>query len=237
MKSLERLGHHPVAVENGALAVEAWRGGGFDLVLMDCQMPEMDGYQATEIIRMEESDTGARVPIIALTANAMRGDREKCLQMGMDDHLAKPLKLRDLQAVIERWAVRHREPRSAPHDGERAIMAEVTPVNRAYLLEMVDGDTTVVDEILQYFLQDTPRQIAALGEAITRGNLEEVQRLAHTLKGSSSNVGAEPLREKAWSLEHAESLAGAATLLADCRAELERVTAYLASGSWLERSP
>ena len=237
MKSLERLGHHPVAVENGALAVEAWRGSGFDLVLMDCQMPEMDGYQATEIIRMEESDTGARVPIIALTANAMRGDRDKCLQMGMDDHLAKPLKLRDLQAVIERWAVRHREPRSAPHDGERAIMAEVTPVNRAYLLEMVDGDTTVVDEILQYFLQDTPRQIAALGEAITRGNLEEVQRLAHTLKGSSSNVGAEPLREKAWSLEHAESLAGAATLLADCRAELERVTAYLASGSWLERSP
>jgi signal transduction histidine kinase/DNA-binding response OmpR family regulator len=234
MKTLERLGHRAVAVENGAQAVDAWRRGGFDLVLMDCQMPEMDGYQATEIIRMEESASGARVPIVALTANAMRGDREKCLQIGMDDHLAKPLKLRDLQAVIERWTARRGRPGSISEDRETHVMNEGMPVNRAHLLEMVDGDQGVVDEILQYFLQDTPRQIVALGEAITRGNIEEVHRLAHTLKGSSSNVGAEPLREKAWSLEHAESLDDASSLLADCRAELDRVTAYLTDGSPLE---
>ncbi|MGD2063041.1 MAG: response regulator, partial [Nitrospirota bacterium] len=117
-KSLERLGHRAVAVEDGAMAVEAWRHGGFDLVLLDCQMPEMDGYQATELIRMEESDTGAHVPIIALTANAMRGDREKCLRMGMDDHIPKPLKLRDLQTVIERWTGTQPGPVSAPLDRE-----------------------------------------------------------------------------------------------------------------------
>jgi CheY-like chemotaxis protein/HPt (histidine-containing phosphotransfer) domain-containing protein len=230
-KSLERLGHRAVAVEDGAMAVEAWRHGGFDLVLLDCQMPEMDGYQATELIRMEESDTGAHVPIIALTANAMRGDREKCLRMGMDDHIPKPLKLRDLQTVIERWTGTQPGPVSAPLDREIEVMEQVTPVDRSYLLEMVDGDETVVDEILQYFLEDTPHQIAALGAAITRGNIEEVHRLAHTLKGSSSNVGAEPLREKAWSLEHAASLDDASTLLADCRVELERVAAYLGEGA------
>jgi signal transduction histidine kinase/CheY-like chemotaxis protein/HPt (histidine-containing phosphotransfer) domain-containing protein len=227
-KSLERLGHHAVAVENGALAVDAWRCGEFDLVLMDCQMPEMDGYQATEQIRMEEFDTAEHVPIVALTANAMCGERDRCLQLGMDDYLAKPLKLSDLQDVIGKWAESQPEPGLAPRDRETVVMDEVSPVNRAHLLEMVDGDETVVEEILQYFLQDTPRQISALGEAITCGNIEEVHRLAHTLKGSSGNVGAETLRAKAWSLEHAVSLDDAVTLLAECQQELAKLTAYLA---------
>jgi len=231
LKSLEKLGYATHAVENGLLAVEAWRRGGFDLVLMDCQMPEMDGYQATLAIRQEEARTGAHIPIIALTANAMRGDREECLRVGMDDYLAKPLKVEVLRGVIARWCEAQRTSVEAGQDLEDELMNPGVPLDRGHLLEMVDGDEAAVEEILQIFLADTSRQIAALGEAITRGDMADVQRLAHALKGSCGNVGADMLRARAWSLEHADSADVAAGLLADCRAALERVTTYLGGGS------
>jgi len=227
LKSLEKLGYRAHAVENGVLALEAWRQGGFDLILMDCQMPEMDGYQATAAIRQEEARTNAHIPIIALTANAMRGDREECLRMGMDDYLPKPLKVEALRALIVRWCEAQPMAVAVAHDAEDRVIDHGVPLDRGHLLEMVEGDATAVEEILQLFLEDSARQIAALGDAITRGDMGEVQRLAHALKGSCGNVGADVLRERAWSLEHADSEDVAAGLLVDCRAELARVTVYL----------
>ena len=101
-KMLGKLGLTVVAVANGVAAVEAWKGGAFDVVLMDVQMPEMDGYDATMAIRALEAGSSARTPILALTANAMKGDRERCLAAGMDDHIAKPVLLADLVAALER---------------------------------------------------------------------------------------------------------------------------------------
>jgi len=117
------------------------------------------------------------------------------------------------------------------HEMEDDLMNPGVPLDRSHLLEMVDGDEAAVEEILQLFLEDTVRQIAALGEAITRGDMTEVQRLAHALKGSCGNVGADVLRERAWSLEHADSAEAAAGLLAECRTALERVTTFLGGGS------
>ena len=101
---LERLGHRVDAVGNGLEAVEALERLPYDLVLMDCQMPECDGYQATGLIRQREDGSGRRTTIVALTANAMEGDRQRCLDAGMDDYLPKPLRFDDLRAVIERHA-------------------------------------------------------------------------------------------------------------------------------------
>ena len=142
----------------------------------------------------------------------------------MDDHLAKPLKAEALQDAIVRWCDAHTTAVQGEADTEDASLA---PIDHNQLLEIVEGDAAAVAEILQLFLEDSVCRIAALGEAITRGDLEEVQRLAHALKGSCGNVGAERLRKTAWSLEHADSTDVAAGLLADCHAELERVTAFL----------
>jgi len=235
-KCVERLGHTVESVANGCEAVAAWRRGGFDALLMDCQMPEMDGYQATAEIRHleREAGTGRRTPIIALTAHAMAGDRQRCLAAGMDDYVAKPLRSDELAAALGR-AVED-NPISDPPGSTTTedVMETVTPMDLTHLRELVGGDEEVLGEILDLFMEDGPRQIAALGEAITQGDWEEAGRLAHTLKGSASNVGAEPLRQAAWSLEQhsrgevgGEAKEGATALLSRCEAEMARVAAYL----------
>ena len=103
VRLLQKLGHQPTVVANGEEAVDAVAGGGFDLVLMDCQMPEMDGFEATRTIRNRELDTGRHLPIVALTANAMSEDRERCLDAGMDDYISKPYSVADFQRTLDRW--------------------------------------------------------------------------------------------------------------------------------------
>ncbi len=231
-KCVERLGHTVEAVNDGRAAVAAWQAGRFDAVLMDCQMPEMDGYQATvEIRRLEQEGAGRGTPIIALTAHAMAGDRERCLAAGMDEYVAKPLRGEELAAALAR--VVDNNPTPAESSGSTPTedaMDSVTPMDLTHLSELVGGDEGVMGEILDLFMEDAPRQIAALGEAITRGYWEEARRLAHTLKGSASNVGAEPLRQAAWSLEqHSSEPAGndPRALLDRCQEELSRVMGYL----------
>lgn len=110
LKQLAKLGYNAVAVSDGQEAVDALEHGDFDVVLMDCQMPVIDGFEATRLIRKHETQTGRRVPIIAMTANAMEGDRETCLAAGMDDYMAKPVQMSTLQATLERWTLQHAEP-------------------------------------------------------------------------------------------------------------------------------
>ena len=102
-RMVEKLGHRAAVVANGLEALEAMAGGVFDLILMDCQMPEMDGYEATRAIRQGEAGSARHLPIIAMTANAVEGEREHCLAIGMDDYIAKPVKISVLVAVLERW--------------------------------------------------------------------------------------------------------------------------------------
>jgi len=239
-KCVERLGHTVEAVGDGREAVAAWQTGRFDALLMDCQMPEMDGYEATAEIRRRELEAGAerRTPIIALTAHAMAGDRKRCLAAGMDEYVAKPLRSEELVDALAR--VVEDNPISDPPGSTTTedVMDAVIPMDLTHLRELVGGDEEVMGEILDLFMEDAPRQIAALGEAITQGNWEEAHRLAHTLKGSASNVGAEPLRQAAWSLEQhtggepggeveGASEAAPAELLSRCAAEMSRVVGFL----------
>ena len=208
---LKKLGLSADAVANGREALEALKTLPYDLVLMDVQMPEMDGLEATRRIRSQE--TGRRLPIIAMTANAMQGDREKCLQAGMNDYVTKPVSPRALAEALEKWLPEEsgmQGSESRIQETEASIQQskenqQVSPVvwDRAGLLERLMGDEELAGIILQGFLIDMPRQIEALREYLEAGDDAGAERQAHTIKGASANIGAEALRTLAVELEQA----------------------------------
>jgi CheY-like chemotaxis protein len=222
LKTLEKLGYRADVVGNGLEAVCALQSTAYDLVLMDVQMPEMDGMEATRRIRDPRSGVrNPHTPIVALTAHAMTGDRQKCLGAGMDDYLAKPIKPDELAAVLARWL----SPNTAEPSGlDGSGSSEVTRVPSApdpsnggtepvfdetVLLGLLDGDEEAAAEIIAEFLDDASRQIAALGRAVASGDQSLVLQHAHALKGASANVGAKTLRRLSAQLEEQ---AGGATL-------------------------
>jgi two-component system, sensor histidine kinase and response regulator len=166
--------------------------------LMDVQMPEMDGYEATAQIRRREGQ-GRRTPIIAMTANAMQGDREEALEAGMDDYLPKPVKAEELEAVLERWVSKEDEDEaSVLKSGDGSTSREDSaedPLDRSALARLgelqVEGEPDILIELIEIFLTDVPPQIVALREAVEAGDAYSVERIAHTLKGSAANMGAE----------------------------------------------
>ncbi|MCD6325997.1 PAS domain S-box protein, partial [bacterium] len=201
LKILDKLGYRADVVANGLEAVNALETIPYDIVLMDCQMPEMDGYEATAAIRKLERKAGAHIPIIAMTANAMQGDRQKCLDAGMDDYVSKPVSSQSIAEAVERWlasdeaaAVKQKRPKNkAP---------EETPAfDHTELLERLGGDEAIVREIMKIFLQDMPLQIKKLETALENGDASLAERQAHTIKGASANVGASALRDTAFEME------------------------------------
>ncbi|NLN28982.1 MAG: response regulator [Firmicutes bacterium] len=216
MLQLENLGYDVDAVSNGAEAVEAVRTGRYDLILMDCQMPVMDGYQATQIIRKHEATTGRRIPIVALTANAMQGDREKCIGAGMDDYLSKPVAVRDLRAVLERWlppapgadgAVGEPEGSAAIGDGHRA-QGPTAEDHAAWvavdeLLATYGPDETAVAKLLALYRTSAAKTMSELRAAIGERDGERARGAAHELKGASNMIGAYAMGEKALAVEEA----------------------------------
>ena len=192
VRMMENLGYRADVAANGLEALEALSRGTYHAVLMDVQMPEMDGYTATREIR-EREGTQHHTPIIAMTANAMEGDREKAMEAGMDDYVSKPVKLVELEAVLERWVSKVDEE-EAKEDTTPAREAGEGSVDLSVLFGLrelqEEGKPDILNELIELYLTDVPPQLAALREAVEAGDAHAVERISHTLKGSSANMGA-----------------------------------------------
>jgi signal transduction histidine kinase/DNA-binding response OmpR family regulator/HPt (histidine-containing phosphotransfer) domain-containing protein len=235
---LESLGLQAQVAQNGLQALEATRGTSFEAVLMDCQMPVLDGFAATAAIRREEQDAGrARtLPIIAITANALQGDREACLAAGMDDYLSKPFTQAELAGVIGRWialplaaSVHHDEAvPTLPVEAREVIQRDVI---NAKALENIralsqQGGDVLVQKVIRAYVGDVPQHLRTLRQAVGGQDADTVRRVAHSLKSASANVGAETLARLCKDLEQMgrnASVSGAATLLTDMEEEFQTV--------------
>ena len=221
VKILERLGHRVDVAANGLEAVAAVKNVPYDLVLMDCQMPEMDGFEATRRIRAGETgEAKRRIPIIAMTARAMLGDREACLEAGMDGYLPKPVDFAPLAKEIGRWLTL---PTEGAPDGTVAARAaaEESIFDMAALSDRLMGDEETIKEVLSVFLEDTPRRIATLRHQVSEGDASGAGEQAHAIKGAAAGIGGEALRKIAFEMEKAGKAGDIETLLSKIP-ELER---------------
>lgn len=180
-------------VDNGQLAFEEWQSGKYDLILMDCHMPVMNGYDATARIRRAEKKSGGRIPIIALTANAMIGERERCLAHGMDNYLSKPVTHRQLQRLLSCWIKFPLPPgqEEAGTEGDGAVdILDLTVIKN-----ISNGDVLTEREFAEIFIDQTNLHLATLSSHCRDGYSKEWRDLAHLIKGSAANIGAQQLRE------------------------------------------
>jgi PAS domain S-box-containing protein len=212
LEFLHLLGLQVELAPDGAIAVQKVQQQAYDVVLMDMQMPVMDGLSATRAIRQLPGLQG--LPILAMTANAMAEDRERCLEAGMNDHIAKPIDVQDLVDKLRRWVRPERgsQPagmaipgRAAPPDasGWIAALTDVAGLDARQGLAQVVGRETLYRDLLSRFVASQRGQAEAIGQALADGRRDEAQRLAHTLKGLAAQIGAQPLREQAARLEAA----------------------------------
>jgi CheY-like chemotaxis protein len=215
---LRTLGYRIDIADNGAEAVKSLQEHDYDLVLMDCQMPVMDGFAATAIIRAGDSGIrNPKVPIIALTANAMDSDRDQCLNAGMDDYLSKPVTADKMGIALAKWLkvelVTAPQPAADLKGNDHLSHSNATELTREdngqnvfdenFLLSGVKGDREIVEKVLIKFLGSIPKRISALKEANENHNFADLRLQAHSIKGSSRNIGAELLGQSAEILEKA----------------------------------
>ena len=188
---LEAHGYATVGTRNGIEALDLARKHRPDLILMDIQMPEMNGFEATSAIRAIEK-AGSRVSIVAMTAHAMKGDRERCIAAGMDDYLSKPIRAKQLIELVEREAV------------PAAVLVRQTNelgLEETALLELVHGNVDIALELASAFLEESPALLAKLREALESQDAKTVNYVAHALKGAVANFGAKQPIETAFALE------------------------------------
>jgi two-component system sensor histidine kinase/response regulator len=198
-RMLEKMGHQVIVAGNGKEAIDISGQESVNVILMDVQMPEMDGFEATKNIRQNEVETGRHVPIVALTAHAMKGDREKCLECGMDDYLSKPIKPEELVKVLERY-----ESVSDSHKTEsRDEDMSGSVLDKEELYGRLGDDHELLQELVDMFLEDYPPLLDKLTSAVSEGDFESIERTAHTLKGSISNFAAHNAVEAAYEVESA----------------------------------
>ena len=202
LRLLEKWGHHLVVANNGREALAHLDRQPFDVVLMDVQMPEMSGIEATiHIRRKEQTQQSGHVPIIAMTAHAMKGDRERCLEAGMDDYLAKPIQADDLFRVLE--AITPSTGREPPPAVQAAVTSPSSPgpVNWAEALKRVGGDAGLLSELLTVFLAELPHWRTGLRQASAERDCEKLRQLAHTIKGAMGQFGVQSAYAAALHLE------------------------------------
>ncbi len=254
---LKKLGVRADAVANGAEALKALETLPYDLVLMDVQMPEMDGFEATkrirnyelEITNKEETNASSSsfvirnssfvIPIIAMTAHAMQGDRERCIQAGMNDYITKPVSLHALAEVLDKWLPkkdaerRKKEEKINAPDSFSSLTTCSSPLthrpsllifDRAGMMTRLVDDDNLVRVVVNGFLEDIPRRIAALKGYLETGDVSGAEHQAHTIKGASANVGGERLREVAFEMEkatRARDLSTAGRLMVEMEAQFD----------------
>lgn len=239
---LEKLGYRADMVENGRKVIEALKHIPYDLVLMDCQMPEMGGYEAARLIRVKETGVlNPAVPIIAVTAHALTDDRSKYQDAGMNDYLAKPLRLNALSEMLNRWLT----------NSDRLETASIEPLNiklpepagdffdEQGVRERLMEDAELAGAVIEGFLRDMPGQISILKTCLEQGDIHGTRRQAHSIKGASANVGAAFMQRAAVKIEEAlehKNLKEAALLFPGLREQLELYKAALDKSQWLKSS-
>jgi CheY-like chemotaxis protein/HPt (histidine-containing phosphotransfer) domain-containing protein len=213
VRILQKAGHTVSVAGNGLEALAALERESFDLVLMDVQMPELGGFETTEKVRAAEKGTGRHIPIIALTAHAMKGDRERCLQIGMDGYVAKPIRARELFQTIEQVLRTHvpsllsgsqsltAAGQRGPVPARQEEMAMPEDFDRAAALERCGDDAALLHELIEMFLQESVIWMRDLDVALKAGNADQVKRLAHTIKGAVGTFAAAPAYEAALRME------------------------------------
>jgi CheY-like chemotaxis protein/HPt (histidine-containing phosphotransfer) domain-containing protein len=236
---LEKEGHRVEMAHNGREALAVLASRAFDVVLMDVQMPEMDGFEATAHIREQERSTGAHIPIVAMTAHAMKGDRERCLGAGMDGYVSKPIHAKELHEALANVTPSIAVPEQATHtshlvqgvDTRQAASTRMEPIpaeppadvlDKAALVARLGGREERLSTFIQIFLDESSQHMAELDDAIIRNDASSLRRPAHSLKGSAGIFGALSLVEAAVALEslgQVGELSGAAE--AYCRLETE----------------
>jgi CheY-like chemotaxis protein len=189
-----------VAVNNGVEALDALERGTFDVVLMDVQMPEMGGFEATARIREREKSTGQHVPVIAMTAHALKGDRERCLEAGMDAYVSKPIQaallFETIDSVVPNPSLAASVPEKLPED-EAAPAANAKAFDYEAALAMLDGDTELFSELVGLFATESVQLLNQIHESIAGRDAKLLERSAHSLKGSAAAFSAERARSVA----------------------------------------
>jgi CheY-like chemotaxis protein/HPt (histidine-containing phosphotransfer) domain-containing protein len=236
VRLLEKAGHKTTVASNGKEVLAALERDTFDVILMDVQMPEMDGLEATAAIREKEKGTGAHIPIIAMTAHAMQGDRDRCAHAGMDGYVSKPIQPERLFDAIAQLLPP--EPEAPPADGadtrEPAPPSDSPASNVDSVLDAdealanVGGDREILQELVDMFLDGSDAMMAEIADAIEQKDAAALQRTAHGLKGAVRHLGAKHASEAAYALELAgreARLADAPQLYSGLQAEIQRLSA------------
>jgi PAS domain S-box-containing protein len=233
VRMLQKRGHTVAVAKNGKEALAALEKEAFDIVLMDVQMPEMDGFEATAAIRSKEKTTGApkaegvgerseHIPIVAMTAHAMKGDRERCLEAGMDNYVSKPIKAQELFDVIESLV-----SASAKAETEKPAEQQADEIfDKTAALDRVDGDAELLMELVEAFFEEYPGLLSQIRESIAQGDSQTLMRAANTIKGSVGIFAAKPAFEAAFKLEmmgRNGDLAHAEEAYAALEAEIKRL--------------
>ena len=230
-------GHQVIIARNGREAVDYFAAQDFDLILMDVHMPELDGHDATRTIRRREEQSGNSepIPIIALTANAMKGDREKCLASGMDDYMSKPIRASELYQTISRNAPESPigpdadyQPPTRGGSKKNAGGGPARPLafDRATALRTVDGSEEMLAMTVEVYYEETDELLPKLDSALAAGDAELLERASHTMKSSAASIGCESVRESAAQLEalgKAGKLAKAPELVDELKSKLKRL--------------
>jgi PAS domain S-box-containing protein len=234
-RMLEKLNCRVYIANNGKEAVLMAGTSFYDIIFMDCQMPEMDGYEATSEIRREES-ASEHIPIVAMTAHVMQGAKERCLEAGMDDYISKPIQRKKLGRILQKYLSEKitldfvPEPVGIPEPIESKQIEP--PVNLSHIKEIVEDDPETLNELINIYLDDTAHHMAAIESAVLKKDAELIKKEAHSMKGASANIGADRMKKYCASLEKigaSGDIEPAAGILDDLKSEFKQVKKYLKS--------